>query len=460
MDVPLNWDDPQGESIEIAVLQVPGQGRNVIGTLWFLDGGPGGTGVGLADEDILGPYRKAGFDIYIPVHRGTGMSTPLTCSQPIFSNMPACANELVATWGEGLAHFRSAQAGRDLGALIQAAAPPAQPVFVYGTSYGTYWALRYLQSFPEQANGVILDGVLDLEADVLMNDVYANDVGISIMEQCQQDPVCGAAFNGDPHAAVERVFDGLDTAACPPLAGMPRFVLSGILFGLLSMEPQIRALVPGFIYRADRCTGADAGQIQSMLEFMLSFSGPQGRRWDGHGNAADFFNDVLHVQVVQNDLLGTLEEIPFQALEQASQGLYYAPTAWQGLAADFELWPHFPVPDNHLIWPETQVPVLLLNGALDLQTVLPWAERAASYLDGDHQHLVVFPTAGHGVARFTETPDGGNCAHQIILDFLAEPTSSPNLACIENIPPIDFAGETDEVQNLSKSFFGSPALFP
>ena len=134
MDVPLNWDDPQGESIEIAVLQVPGQGRNVIGTLWFLDGGPGGTGVGLADDDILGPYRKAGFDIYIPVHRGTGMSTPLTCSQPIFSNMPACANELVATWGEGLAHFRSAQAGRDLGALIQAAAPPAQPVFVYGTS--------------------------------------------------------------------------------------------------------------------------------------------------------------------------------------------------------------------------------------------------------------------------------------------------------------------------------------
>ena len=32
--------------------------------------------------------------------------------------------------------------------------------FVYGVSYGTYWAERYMQLFPRQAKGVILDSVV------------------------------------------------------------------------------------------------------------------------------------------------------------------------------------------------------------------------------------------------------------------------------------------------------------
>ena len=53
---------------------------------------------------------------------------------------------------------------RDLAAVLERTRKPGQRSFVYGVSYGTYWAQRYLHVAPTQAAGVILDSIVPMNA--------------------------------------------------------------------------------------------------------------------------------------------------------------------------------------------------------------------------------------------------------------------------------------------------------
>src|SRR5699024_9608847 len=80
IEVPLDYDDPDGEHIEVAMKR-RGASQEAQGSLCVNPGGPGGSGLPLVDaaemqfsQDLLDGYDVIGFD-----PRGVGSSTAVEC---------------------------------------------------------------------------------------------------------------------------------------------------------------------------------------------------------------------------------------------------------------------------------------------------------------------------------------------------------------------------------------------
>ncbi|RZQ62339.1 alpha/beta hydrolase [Amycolatopsis suaedae] len=180
LDVPLDYRDPGGETIEIAVSRLPsanpGKRRGVLLTN---SGGPGGPGlsfpadlkkVGLP-QSVLDSYDVIGMD-----PRGVGHSTPVTCDlEPgqYFTNIPLYARnaadvaqraeETAAVAGQCAAsatarllpHITTANTARDLDRVREALGESTTSYF--GHSYGTYLGAVYATLFPHRADRILLD---------------------------------------------------------------------------------------------------------------------------------------------------------------------------------------------------------------------------------------------------------------------------------------------------------------
>ena len=80
-EVPLDYRDPSGEKIELALRRMPANEAEPIGTLFFNPGGPGGTGSGQFVEwlgQFPAPVREQ-FDLVSWDPRGIGESTSVQC---------------------------------------------------------------------------------------------------------------------------------------------------------------------------------------------------------------------------------------------------------------------------------------------------------------------------------------------------------------------------------------------
>ena len=182
--VPLDYDRPNGATIDVAVAKDPADDpARKIGTLFINPGGPGGSGVEFTQfmKLILDPEVSARFDIVGPDPRGTNRSAPVQCfatladyeefyaSQPYFPvgrEIPAylrlykqytdsCARNAAPI----IDHASTANFVRDLDLLRQAVGDPG---FTFiGYSYGTQVGSTYAAMFPRRVRSVVIDGVLD-----------------------------------------------------------------------------------------------------------------------------------------------------------------------------------------------------------------------------------------------------------------------------------------------------------
>jgi hypothetical protein len=173
VEMPLVHAKPDSATIDIAVIRLratePSRGQ-----LWFIEGGPGASGV----AGFAGPAAFAAvfpdLDIYSLDHRGVGGSGLLECPdqqsqesedgrQISDAEMEVCIATITATRGDELHALTTTESANDLAALVAATLPEDphdQKVWVWAASYGTYLINRYLQLFPDQPDGVIMDGLV------------------------------------------------------------------------------------------------------------------------------------------------------------------------------------------------------------------------------------------------------------------------------------------------------------
>ena len=181
--VPLDWQDPAGPTITIALnrsqARVPGER---LGSLLINPGGPGGSGLDLLEpflEDagsrLLDSYDVVGFD-----PRGVGESTPVTCGDGrdldgyyvtdiVIDTQRDLdeATERTATFaqqcreltGPVLENVDTVSAARDMD-VIRAVLGDEKLNFV-GFSYGTQLGATYAQFYPDRVGRVVLDGAVD-----------------------------------------------------------------------------------------------------------------------------------------------------------------------------------------------------------------------------------------------------------------------------------------------------------
>ncbi|MFC0861395.1 alpha/beta hydrolase [Sphaerimonospora cavernae] len=186
--VPLDYAEPYGQQITIALNRIRGsvsRDGNHLGSLLVNPGGPGGSGLELArfvasqlPRDIAARFDVIGFD-----PRGVGASRPaIACVNPKHyyapprpDNVPrgkaeedvlvararqyaeACGNR----WSWFLPYLTTENTARDMD-MIRAALGE-EKISYLGYSYGTYLGAVYATLFPKRVRRLVLDSVVDPE---------------------------------------------------------------------------------------------------------------------------------------------------------------------------------------------------------------------------------------------------------------------------------------------------------
>ncbi|MGF2950079.1 alpha/beta fold hydrolase [Microbacterium alcoholitolerans] len=140
--VPLDWSDPEGETIELFAREFVAAERRSddLPLLLHLQGGPGGKGVRPLGRDAWVDAALSRFRLIVPDQRGTGRSTPLAGAQ--FATLPA--DEAARR----LSLHRADSIVRDFEAL-RAAHYEGRQWWTIGQSYGGFLTLHYLSTAPD-----------------------------------------------------------------------------------------------------------------------------------------------------------------------------------------------------------------------------------------------------------------------------------------------------------------------
>ena len=269
--VPLDYANPKGETISIAVKKRAATGGHSQGALFINPGGPGDSGVSFAERagnalspDLLSAYDIIGFD-----PRGVGSSTAITCSsdddsssspaEPSATGTPsagstpsagtASGGESYEEWAEStrqsfqelskqcgsntepaalLDHVDTVSAARDLDILRALAGQ--EKLNYLGFSYGTYLASVYAETFPGNTGRIVLDGAIDPSlslAEQGLGQAKGFEQALrTYVAYCQSSSGC--PLSGGTDAGVQQIRDLITSANSTPLAtGDPKRTVTG-----------------------------------------------------------------------------------------------------------------------------------------------------------------------------------------------------------------------------------------
>ena len=244
--VPLDYDNPQGQTITVALKKLPSTSSSPRGSVFLNPGGPGGSGISLIESqaelyksgdlsEVLANYDVIGFD-----PRGVGQSTPITCWTPEdvqailagqaevpFSPLtPGSAADIVAQGSreaaacqehtevpEILDHADTRSVARDMD--VMRALVGDKDLNYLGYSYGTYLGAVYTELFPDNIGRVVLDSAMDptmARQDPIEGDAAAGEQSLRTYIESQQGQA-GFPLSGTTDEAVAQLaafLDGLD----------------------------------------------------------------------------------------------------------------------------------------------------------------------------------------------------------------------------------------------------------
>jgi len=183
IQVPLDYEKPDGETITLSLLKVPAAGKGQrVGSLVVNPGGPGGSGIEYAARASthFGTELRQAFDIVGFDPRGVGESTPIDClpdekldafvasdPDPETPQEVEQADEMVREFGQGCVeqsgdlagHVSTVEAARDIDIIRELLGD--RRLSWFGASYGTFLGATYAELFPDRVGRMVLDGALD-----------------------------------------------------------------------------------------------------------------------------------------------------------------------------------------------------------------------------------------------------------------------------------------------------------
>lgn len=239
IQVPLSYEDPTGETIDIAIKRFRAIDEP-LGTMFINPGGPGGSGIEMVDSvsayfsaDLLRNYNIIGFD-----PRGVGESTAVRCYDSdqlnemydelwdletdegwdgYVASQEAYGQACLDNTGPVLEHLDTVSAARDLDVLRGVAGDATLTYF--GFSYGTFLGATYAELFPQRVGRLVLDGAVDPALDY-QGIVEGQTIGFdrayrAFVEDCQAGPAC--PLTGDVEAGIDQTIALLDQLADQPM---------------------------------------------------------------------------------------------------------------------------------------------------------------------------------------------------------------------------------------------------
>lgn len=457
VDVPLNWEAPDGETLPFFVRRFPTSKPESKGQLWLLQGGPGAAGWMFYEMLPWFTRMAPDYDVYVPDYRGVGRSAWLGCEgQSGATVRPSCASSLLEKWGaDKLAHFNTTEAARDLGHVIEAIRKPDEKVLMYSTSYGTFLANRYLTLFPDQPDGVVLDSVCPATGcDVRMDRNYDAVVG-HVFDLCGADEFCASKLGPDPKGRMLALLDSLKAGHCTEFFGTQNVEAVMAMLAMTSTMPSIVSLAPAVAYRAERCSPEDVDALEKLLSAI--FGGGMAFAPDApmpSGEESAYLSD----HVIFSEFWPEGVDVEAAKAEEAELSITIGALVGRAEERERWTWPFYENPAELMQWANTSAPVLLLNGDLDAQTHLDGLAEVEAHFTAPGQHFVRMPLSGHGTIFWsgpaTQDPRMP-CGWEIIDGFFDDPRGTLDTSCAENTPAADFMGDS----SLANGAFGTDDLW-
>lgn len=425
--VPLDYADPSGSTIEIAVARHPAASSSQrIGSLVVNPGGPGVSGIDdLPDElSVMTATVLDDFDVVSFDPRGVQRSDPVTCGNPptaaatAAGDLPdpvpvgeAATEALEARLrtfaaacreadGSILRYVGTVDTARDLD-RIRAALGDGALTFM-GQSYGTLLGATYAGLFPTHVRAMVLDGAIDpsLSLPELVRGQAGGfeDAWQRFVDWCAGTPSCPWRPAGDPTAAVQSLVAQVTTQPLPggnTRAG-PAAVYDALLDGLYS-----RADWPTLADALAAAGRGDGSALVAMTDHYLTGGGTNAEEANVAVNCLDYPAPRSFDRYVA-----------LAAADAASAPVFGALVAWG--AASCAVWP---VPASRTPGPVRAAgtpPILVVGTTGDPATPYRWAVDLAGQL----QHGVLLTRDGDDhVAYFSSA-----CVRSAVAAYLVDGT--------------------------------------
>ncbi len=406
-EVPENHAKSDSTKIKIHVAIVPSLApKPEADPVFFFAGGPGqaASDIGILVE-ALSPLRR-NRDIVLVDQRGTGKSKTLTCdvgetlkteSQPLREALNANDAQMRAEWKKCLdtlkgnpATHRTDDYIADLELVRKAMG--YDKINVWGGSYGSRVALRYMKLHPDAIRSSVIDGVAPTTLR-LPNDALANSEAElrAVFVACEQSPECAKAYPGiakklDDLLASLKQSPKTVTIAHPSTGKPFNATITSVTFATmlwpLLYQPDATRLLP---------TMVEAAAAGNFAPFAAGMSGGGGSNELSISLAQRFAvmcaEDMFEQKPQTNDRLGPIGKLFFDFCSSFPHGSpakdFFEPT-------------------------KSSIPTLLLSGTFDPVTPPSSAEVAMKTLSAS-KHIVV--GAGHIVSPHP-------CIRRIVKKFV------------------------------------------
>lgn len=422
LEVPVDAEDPDGETLTIALNRLPATDQDQkIGSLIFNPGGPGGSGTLIIQQLLFPAELQARFDMVGFDPRGVGDSDPLQCNshlQEIYDADPTMedaadeehflevsqqfVDECEQKYADLLPHLGTVDVAADLD-RIRIALGEEKLNFV-GYSYGTSIGQQYARLYPDRVRTMILDGVVDQSVDgVTAASQQAAGFERALanyIRSCDDD----GCFDEGTRAVIDRVIAAAETEPIPaPDADRPAtpgVVNLGLGYALYS-----EFLWSDLTFALRSAADGDASRLVQLADSYL------GRSGDGsydHG-----FEIYFAVSCLDSRWPSEPEDV-FAAAERAGAE---SPTFGEAIVNDYARCSIWPTPPQPLEPVPTDVeglaPVLVISTTGDPATPYENGVKVADQLPG--ARLVTYEGEGHTIFL-----QGTRCVDDVALDYLID----------------------------------------
>ncbi|MCJ1696338.1 alpha/beta hydrolase [Rathayibacter caricis] len=410
--VPLDWDEPAGETATIALVRHPAAEQPALGSLLVNPGGPGASGVDFVrdsvdyavDEELSARYDVVGFD-----PRGVGASTAVTCLDDagldsyLYDIIPGerGSDEWIAAQRTASSAFADACAERSGSLLGEVGTPNAardldvlraalgdETLNYLGYSYGTFLGATYAGLFPERVGRLVLDGAIDPSAtslDVVREQAKGFESALrAYLADCLGSADC--PFSGSVEDGMDQVRSMLERVDASGIrAGDGRVLGANTLFTAI-VYPLYDAGAWGAL--SEMLAEVQSGTATTAFQYADAYN---GRDADGayRDNATEAF---LAINCVDYSYTGDVAAMRADAaaLEEA------APTIGRYMAYGDILcseWPARFEGAREPIAAEGSAPILVVGTTNDPATPYVWAQALAGQLA--EGHLLTYTGEGH-----------------------------------------------------------------
>ncbi|MEU5367309.1 alpha/beta hydrolase [Streptomyces sp. NPDC005925] len=401
---PLDWSEPDGETIGLALIRSPARGDERLGSLLFNFGGPGGSGVSALPGygDTVATLHDR-YDLVSWDPRGVAAGAGVRCrddreiraAESLDATPDSPAEERAylgdaARFGSGceksagrlMRHASTTDTARDLDLMRQVLGDDT--LHYFGISYGTELGGVYAHLFPRRVGRLVLDAVVDPTAGTVG---HAGNQTRGFQRALRGYLQSTGRDAGQGTREIAALLDRLDArpmrTSTPGRRLTQTLAVTGIALAMYSDSfwPQLTGALEA----------AHEGDGSELLALADRYN---GRDASGH------YGTTTHAQRV----ISCLDDRQRPTAEEARRLLprfeRLSPVFGDFLAWDTAGWCHdWPVPgqyDNPEVSAPGAAPVLVVGNTGDPATPYEGARRMADELGEDTGVLLTWKGTGHG----------------------------------------------------------------